>query len=72
MGRLTLFRLCLAFAAWPIAALADEVKLGDDVTAGIQTSTEYDARPFGYRSLGSIGSPISETASCAWGIAFSA
>ena len=49
MGRLTLFRLCLAFAAWPIAALADEVKLGDDVTAGIQTSTEYDARPFGYR-----------------------
>jgi hypothetical protein len=32
-----------------MAALAGEVKLGDDVTAGIQTHAEFDVRPFGYR-----------------------
>jgi hypothetical protein len=31
------------------AAQADEVKVGDTITAGIQTSVEHDARPFGYR-----------------------
>jgi hypothetical protein len=44
-----LFCLWLTIAALPGVALAAEVKLGEDVTAGIQTSVEYDARPFGYR-----------------------
>jgi hypothetical protein len=27
--------------------LADGVKLGDDITTGIETNTEFDARPSG-------------------------
>jgi hypothetical protein len=49
MARLLLFHLWLAVAASPMAAFADEVKLGDDITAGVQTSAEHEARPFGYR-----------------------
>jgi hypothetical protein len=49
MARLLLVHLWLAVVASPLAPLADEVKLGDDITASIQTSTEFDVRPFGYR-----------------------
>jgi hypothetical protein len=49
MARLLLIHLWLAIGALPMAAFADEVKLGDDVTAGIQTRAEFDVRPFGYR-----------------------
>jgi hypothetical protein len=41
--------LSLVIAVLSAAALADEVRLGDDITAGVQTSTEFEARPFGYR-----------------------
>jgi len=51
MARLLLFHLWLTVGSWPIVALADEVKLGDDIATGIQTSTEFDARPFGYRVI---------------------
>lgn len=42
MGRLTLLRLWVAVAVLPAMALADEMKLGDSVTAEIQTRTEFD------------------------------
>jgi hypothetical protein len=48
MARLLLIHLWLAVAASPMAAFAAEVKLGDDIAAGIQ-SAEFEARPFGYR-----------------------
>jgi hypothetical protein len=38
---------CLVLMAPPL--LADEVKIGDTISAGIQTRPEHDARPFGYR-----------------------
>ena len=49
MARLLLFHLWLAVVASPMAAFAGEVKLGDDIATGIQTSAEFDVRPFGYR-----------------------
>ncbi|MGH6902903.1 MAG: hypothetical protein ACREIR_09215, partial [Geminicoccaceae bacterium] len=49
MARRLLFHLWLAIGVLPVAALADEAKLGDDIAAGIQTRAELDVRPFGYR-----------------------
>jgi hypothetical protein len=49
MARLLLFHLWLAVVASPMAAFAGEVKLGDDIATGIQTSAAFDVRPFGYR-----------------------
>jgi hypothetical protein len=55
MMRFIRLGLWLAIAAWPAVTLADEVKLGDDNTTGIPTSTECDARPYGYRVIWTKG-----------------
>jgi hypothetical protein len=41
MARLILFSLWLTMTA-SAAALADEVKLGDDITTGVQTQAEFE------------------------------
>jgi ABC-type proline/glycine betaine transport system permease subunit len=47
MARRLLVHLWLAIGILPVAAFAGEVKLGDDITTGIQTRAEFEVRPFG-------------------------
>lgn len=49
MAKVILSALWLTMTAALAAALADELKLGDDISAGVQTRAEFDVRPFGYR-----------------------